>query len=149
MERLIADLKQYGKVAIDTNALIYLMEKHPLYHDPCKEVFSLIEKGHLVGITSVLLLTEVLTKPLKDNNEGLVRAYKAVISTFPNLVIKQIDKQTSVLAAELRAKYGVKTPDALFLATAIMENADVFVTNDVRLKRIEEMNFLVLDEYKE
>ncbi len=63
-------------------------------------------------------------------------------------MIKQIDKQTSVLAAELRAKYGVKTPDALFLATAILENADVFVTNDVRLKKIEEMNFLILDEYK-
>jgi predicted nucleic acid-binding protein len=149
MERLVAELKQYGKVAIDTNTLIYLMERHPLYHDLCKEVFSLIEKGHLVGITSVLLLTEVLTKPLKDNNTGLVRAYKAVISTFPNFVIKQIDKQTSVLAAELRAKYGVKTPDALFLATAILENADVFVSNDVRLKRIEELNFLILDEYKQ
>lgn len=134
MERLVADLKQYGKVAIDTNALIYLMERHPLYHDLCKEVFVLIEKGHLVGITSVLLFTEVLTKPLKDNNIAVVRAYKAVLSTFPNLVIKQIDKQTSILAAELRAKYSVKTPDALFLATAILENADAFVTNDVRLK---------------
>ena len=148
MERLVTELKHYGKVAIDTNALIYLMERHPLYHDLCKEVFALIEKGHLVGITSVLLLTEVLTKPLKDNNVGLVRAYKAVISTFPNLVIKPIDKHTSILAAELRAKYGVKTPDALFLATAILEKADVFITNDVRLKSIEEMNFLILDEYK-
>lgn len=89
MERLVADLKQYDKVAIDTNVLIYLMESNP----------------------SIM--------------------------------------RTSILAAELRAKYGIKTPDALFLATAILENANIFVTNDVRLKRIEEMNFLILGEYKQ
>lgn len=60
----------------------------------------------------------------------------AVIGTFPNLLIKQTDKQTSILAAELRAKYTVKTPDALFLATAILENVNV--------KGIEKWIFLYL-----
>jgi predicted nucleic acid-binding protein len=36
-------------------------------------------------------------------------------------------------AAELRARHGFKTPDALHLAAAIVHGCDRFLTNDTRL----------------
>jgi predicted nucleic acid-binding protein len=39
------------------------------------------------------------------------------------------------MAAELRAASGVKTPDALHLATALHHGCDEFWTNDDRLAR--------------
>jgi predicted nucleic acid-binding protein len=123
------------------------MEKHPQYFDIAREIFQQIEKGQVFGITSILVLTEVLTKPLKDNNESLARSYKAVISTFPNLAVKHIDSSTSITAAELRAKYGFKTPDAIFIATGIEENAEVFITNDIRLKSMNEINCIIISDY--
>ena len=36
---------------------------------------------------------------------------------------------------ELRARHNFKTPDAIHLATAIEEKADVFLTGDVTLAR--------------
>jgi predicted nucleic acid-binding protein len=92
-------------------------------------------------------LTEVLTKPLKDNNESLASSYKAVISTFPNLTVKHIDSSTSITAAELRAKYGFNTPDAIFIANGIEENAEVFITNDIRLKSMNEINCIIISDY--
>jgi predicted nucleic acid-binding protein len=85
MGRLEETLKKYHQVALDTNLFIYIMEKHPQYFEPTREVFQQIEKGAIHGITSILILTEVLTKPLKDNNANLARSYKTAISTFPNL----------------------------------------------------------------
>jgi predicted nucleic acid-binding protein len=145
--RLTEELKVHKRVAIDTNLFIYLMEKHPDYFIIAREIFQQIEKGQIYGITSMLILTEVLTKPLKDNNEILYRSYKAVINTFPNLFVKVVDYDICSLAAEIRAKYGFKTPDAIFIATAIEEGADAFITNDIRLKNLDEINSIVLNDY--
>lgn len=147
MGQIAKELKKYNRVLIDTNLFIYLMEKHPQYFELAKEVFQQIEKGQIYGITSVLVLTEVLTKPIKDNNENLIRSYKAAISTFPNLSVKNIDNDICVTAAELRAEYGFKTPDSIFAATGIEEGADVFITNDIRFKSMKEINCIIISEY--
>jgi predicted nucleic acid-binding protein len=145
MGRIGEELKKYKRILIDTNLFIYLMEKHPQYFEVARDVFLQIEKGQVYGITSTLVLTEVLTKPLKDNNENLARSYKAAISTFPNLSVKNIDSSVCIIAAELRAKYGFKTPDAIFIATAIEEGAEVFITNDIRLKNVSEVNCIIIN----
>lgn len=147
MGRLGDELRNYQRVAIDTNLFIYIMEKHPQYMEMAKEIFQQIEKGTVHGITSILVLTEVLTKPMKENNENLARSYKAAISTFPNLTVKFIDTEICLVAAQLRAKYGFKTPDAIFIATAIDEGADVFITNDIRLKKMDEIECLMINDY--
>ena len=38
-------------------------------------------------------------------------------------------------ATNIRAQYGLKTPDAIHLAAAVMSNCDIFLTNDHRLDR--------------
>lgn len=47
-------------------------------------------------------------------------------------------------AAQLRAKYGLKTPDALQIATALEHHADYFLTNDHRLNSVTEINVITL-----
>ncbi|MCL4481333.1 MAG: PIN domain-containing protein [Bacteroidetes bacterium] len=49
-------------------------------------------------------------------------------------------------AADYRAKYGLKTPDSIQVATAVYASADYFLTNDIRLKAVKELEILVLDE---
>jgi predicted nucleic acid-binding protein len=49
-------------------------------------------------------------------------------------------------AAELRATYGLKLPDALQVATAIASGCDGFLTNDTSLKRVRELQILVVEE---
>ena len=55
MGRLVDFIKQYKRVALDTNLFIYLLEKHPIYGEDVKELFTLIEKGQCFGITSVFI----------------------------------------------------------------------------------------------
>jgi len=147
MGRLEEDIKRFSRIAIDTNAFIYLMEKHPIYFDVVRELFNAVEIGKVYAVSSVLLITEVLTKPLKDGNKGLADRYLAFVSTFPNLGLREIDQNVSLKAAKLRARYGFKTPDALFLATAIEEKAEAFITNDVRLQGIETLEIMLLNDF--
>jgi len=61
-----------------------------------------------------------------------------------NLKIKPIDFQIAEKAAELRAKYGTKPPDTLQLGAALIEGAKAFVTNDEKLKQVEEIETIVM-----
>jgi predicted nucleic acid-binding protein len=57
-----------------------------------------------------------------------------------------IDPETAKVAADLRARYNLRTPDALQLATAIKAGCDAFLTNDATLKKVTELKILVLSE---
>lgn len=140
-------LKKYDRILIDTNSFIYFMEDNEAYADILQSVFDTVESGKIFGITSTLVLTEVLTKPVKDDNKKLQAQYTAFLTHFPNLYLRDIDSKVAIRAAKLRAKYGIKTPDSIFIATAFEESASAIITNDIRLRKIEEIDFIVLDDY--
>lgn len=57
-----------------------------------------------------------------------------------------IDEVIAEKAAEFRAKYSIKTPDAIQVATCIEYNATLFITNDVRLKKVDDVSVLLLSD---
>lgn len=57
-----------------------------------------------------------------------------------------IDPVSAERAADLRARYGFRLPDALQLAVAIGERCEAFLPNDRRLARVTELRVLVLDD---
>jgi predicted nucleic acid-binding protein len=52
----------------------------------------------------------------------------------------------SGIASDLRAKYGIKTPDAIQIATTIYGGSRSFITNDDLLKKVKEVKVLLLDD---
>lgn len=142
----MGQIETVKKVSLDTNLFVYLIEKNKNNFKTVKFLFDKIQKGQLYGVTSTLVYTELLSKPFQEENTVLTDKYRVLLATFPNLTIKEVDKDISLLGAKLRAKYKIKTPDAIFVATGIAENADVFITNDVRLKIIEEKEIILLEQ---
>jgi predicted nucleic acid-binding protein len=62
------------------------------------------------------------------------------------LEMVQMDEAVSIKAAQLRAKYGLKTPDAIQLASVIRKKGDIFITNDRGLKSVKEIKILTLED---
>ena len=150
VNRKIEDvLKQYDRILIDTNSFIYFMDDNEAYADSLQIVFDMIESGKVFGITSKLVLTEVLAKPVKDGNKKLQAQYTAFLTHFPNLYLRDIDIKVAIRAAKIRVKYGIKTPDSIFIATAFEEHVSAIITNDIRLRKVEGVDFIVLDDYIE
>jgi predicted nucleic acid-binding protein len=67
----------------------------------------------------------------------------------PRRSVHVIDLDRSVLraAARLRAALGVKTPDALQLAAALMAGCPAYVTNDRALPAIPDLRIVHLRDY--
>lgn len=135
----------YRKIAIDTNCFIYLMEGSP-FNTILRSLFQTIEEGHITAVSSVLTVTELLRSPAKTGDTRLWEEYRAVLYRFPNLSFRNIDPLIAERAAQLRASHKLKTPDAIQVATAMLENADVFVTNDNELLRCD-FPVLLLSEH--
>ena len=110
------------------------------------KLFLANSKSKCLFKTSAITLIEVLVQPIRQNEHLLVEQYQNILCNSPTIDILEINVEISKKSAWLRAKYGLKTPDAIQLATALYASADYFLTNDSRLKAVKEIEVLVLDE---
>jgi predicted nucleic acid-binding protein len=123
-----------------------VFEQHPEFGEKAKWLLEQIEEGAYSAVASTISLTEILVKPIRDGNLPLEKQYKLLFAHFPNLSVVPVDNAVAERAAFLRGKYGMKTPDALVIASAIIAQADVFVTNDFRLEQVEEIPCKSMDQ---
>jgi predicted nucleic acid-binding protein len=137
----------FDLVGLDSCVFIYLYERHPLYYPIVLPIFSLLDANKLRGSTSLITLTEVLILPLRQKRLDLVSIYNQAILNAPTLTAVPVNAAIAAKAAELRAGYNLRTPDAIQIATAIETGAKVFITNDARLKSISEITVLILADF--
>jgi len=133
-------------VFLDTAPLIYYIEEKQQYLPLLDKLFSANSNGRFLFKTSVITLIEVLVEPIRQNEFLLVEQYQKILCNSLTIEILDINIEISKKSAELRAKYGLRTPDAIQMATAIYISADYFLTNDLRLKSVKEIEVLILDE---
>ncbi len=116
--------------AFDADVLIYAaVDGHPLG----RRVRALFPPGPMTstdasaGIGSVLLLAEVLTKPLRSNAANELVELNDLLG---RLDLLPLDRATAELATALATTYRLRPADAVHLATAVAGGADRFVTNN-------------------
>jgi predicted nucleic acid-binding protein len=115
--------------AFDADALIYAaVPGHPLGRRVAA-LFRAAAPGTVAGAGSVLLLPEVLGKPLRDGATGEVRALAGLLA---RLDLRPLDRATAELATALSSRYRLRAADAAHLATAVGLGADRFITNNRR-----------------
>jgi predicted nucleic acid-binding protein len=139
-------LRAVSRLGIDTAPIVYLIERHPRYHPLARAVFERLVHGQFTGVTSVITLGEVLVQPLVRGDAGLQQRYRDVLLQSVGFDMRPIDAAAAEHAAELRARYRLRLPDALQLAVVLQEGCEAFLTNDRRLQRVTELRILVLDD---
>jgi predicted nucleic acid-binding protein len=101
---------------------------HPLG----RRVFALLSTGSAEqpsGAGSVLLLSEVLSKPLRD---GATDELHVLAGLLAKLDLRPVDLATAELATALASRYRLRATDAVHLATAVGIGADRFITKNAR-----------------
>ena len=133
-------------VFLDTAPLIYFIEGHSAYQLILSRLFDFNDKGGFSFVTSSVTLLEVLVKPLREGQKAIAEQYRDILTTAPGIEIFDVTTDIAEQAAQLRAKYNVRTPDAIQLATCIELGADYFLTNDNRLKAVGETKVVAVGE---
>lgn len=93
--------------------------------------------------TSRLTRLECRTKPLREGDVVTLTQFD-VFFAGSELVIVELQSSVIERATELRARYNLKTPDAIHLAAALEVGASLFLTGDRNLSRCSELPVEVL-----
>jgi len=141
-------LTKAGSVGIDTPVFIYHIEAQEKYTVLTQKIFSSMENGKWQGITSAITLMEINVHPWRAGREDVARKYEALLVNFPHLEIVNIDRDVARVAAQLRARFDIRPPDALQVAASLTMGVRGFLTNDRRLSVLQSLtDIIVLDDY--
>lgn len=127
-----------ANVIFDTNIYIY----HHLQYPPAIETWRQYVKTHDV-LMSMIQVSELLSYPKVDDHPDIMQQREEYISLADEMIM--VDEHIARKAAELRRAWkkhsgkGLKLPDALIAATAILNGALLISNND--------RDFLYLSQY--
>jgi predicted nucleic acid-binding protein len=128
-------------VCLDTNAVIYLIEKHPTWEPKvAARLAALIAAGDDLALCDASRL-ECLLKPLAAGDAGAEAAFRAF---FARVRMLAVSTATWERAARIGAKFNFKALDSLHLATAVEHGCGLFLTADGRLGRCTDIAVEVL-----
>ncbi len=148
MKLIQEELTNVGRLYVDSAPLIYYVEENAAYLEKMRTIVRIIDSTDLHAYSSVLTLTEVLVMPLRQGDQRLVRAYREILLAGDDYQLIAITPEIAVMAADIRARYGLGTPDSLHVASAVSTQCDAMLTNDRDMKRIKEFSILLLDDFK-
>jgi predicted nucleic acid-binding protein len=107
-------------------------------------LFEGLDSGVISAVTSAITVAEVVVLPLRLGRSDLSQQYLDLLLKSLSLDVLPIDVHVAQVAAELRARFRVRLPDALQLAVAIAAGCDAFLTNDVALKQVTDIRVITL-----
>ncbi len=112
-----------NRILIDTMHITDLLTE-----DSHFELAKVLQNKKMVGIVSVVTLTELAKTLGKENEELMYNILDRIISS--NLVFIDVNNRIAIRAGELRLKYDIPTADSLIAATGIVENIKHVLTDD-------------------
>jgi len=136
-----------GLIYVETPAVIYTVEPHPVYAPLLRPLWLAAQARSLQVLTSELTLLETLVHPLRNQDSRLQAAYERLLLSTPEVRMEPITQDVLREAARLRAAIpGLRTPDALHAATALLAGCALFLTNDAGFRRVPGLPLAILDD---
>ena len=123
------------KVCLDTNVFIAVKNKEEDF-EFCIKILDAIEEKYIEGSISTIVIAEVLVGFYIKNEK--IEANRFLNSAILHFDIIPVNIDITQKAAQIRARYGIKLPDAIITASTINSNSDYFITfNRTMLKKLE------------
>jgi len=138
------NLPSSGPVYLDTNIIIYSVEKIEPYWTFLKPLWNAAQQGQFGLTSSELVILETLVKPRKDADHVLESTFRQILCASREMMLLPIDMKILDHGASLRAIHGLKSPDAIHAATGLSAACTLFLTNDPAFKRINQLPVVVL-----
>jgi len=133
-------------VFIDTAPLIYFIEENDRYIESLTEFFNAVSRLDITLVTSMITYIEILSLPEKQGQVKLAAKYRDFLTNSEQLSIYPLNISVAEAAIRFRAHEGLRTPDAIQLATALVCGVDFVLTNDRTWRKIHTPRVVTVDE---
>lgn len=132
-------------VFVDTAPFIYLMEGAGPRADKVGRLLEQSTERRVAWVTSLVTYMELLVLPARKGLTALEGKYRDFLTNSEQVSLHPIDLSVADAAVEIRARYGLKTPDAIQLATARLCGADYVLTNDRDWRMVRDLPIISVD----
>ena len=123
------------KICLDTNVFITVKNKER-DSEFCEKILDSIENKQIEGSVSTIVLAEVLVGFYLNNEKK--EADRFLSSAILNYDVIPVNINITQKAAQIRARHGIKLPDAIITASTILSNSKYFITyNKTLIKKLE------------
>ncbi len=130
----------------DSSALIYLLEGREPFGGRMRTALAAIDQVHpgVRAAVSRLSWLECRVGPMKADDAATLKSYDTFFSR-PDLVWVELSREVVELAAVVRVRHGLRTPDALQAACCLQLGPEhVLLTGDAVFSRVHGLNVTVL-----
>jgi predicted nucleic acid-binding protein len=133
------------RILVDSNIIIYLTDSIEPFAPAARLIFQMIEKGDVSAVFSIISIAEVMQGPLRRGLIQNAMDAKTYLLNFPNStcqaitpqVIDEIGKDERIEWAKLR------TIDALIIASGLVSEVELMVSNDAHFQSAIPENMLL------
>lgn len=121
------------RALLDASALIGVIKGEPEF-ECLKTLLAAVDRREIKLVESTAILIEV--QPARDTEvDSLARDAVRVLLEGPETELVDVSTPVARKAGELGVKYGLKTWDAVHLATAVVAGVDVLIVRDHRFPK--------------
>ena len=135
----IQELPDEALLLIDSAPIIYFLEGHPKLGPHFLPLFEAQATARVRFAVTTITICEVLTGPLRSNDDATVRRYRAVLDSWQ---VVDLDAEIAESAARLRASLRLRLADAVQVASALAINAAAVVTHDRDFSRVRSLRVI-------
>lgn len=135
------------RVGLDTPVFISHIEGTTRFAGPAGVALDELADRAFAGVTSGLTLMEIAVRPLQVGRPDIAEEYEVLLANYPHLAVAAIERPIARRAAELRARHRLRPADALQVAACLEHGATAFLTNDRELRRLTELQLLLLEDF--
>ena len=118
------------KLSLDTNVFISIHNDEP-DSSSCAAILKSIKENGWECWISVITISEMLVGYY--NQRSFSEAEQFVLLMQKNYKVQSINLQVAQLGAKLRSEFRLKLPDALILASGMVNNVEVIISNDIQM----------------
>jgi predicted nucleic acid-binding protein len=131
---------------LDANCIIYSVEQIEPYAGLLLPIWQGASSGAFALRTSGLTLLETLVGPLKAGDTALADVYRQLLQRSTDVRLVAVSDVVLEQAAGLRASSGLKTPDAIHAASALVAGCTHLITNDLAFRSVPNLVVVVLSD---
>lgn len=140
-------MHNFKKIFLDATPVIYFIQQDENFFAQTKKIFKFIKEKNFKIISSDVTTAEACVYAYRQKNLDWLNAFDNLMK-FLNVEIIHTNEEIARKTSKIRAEYkSFETPDAFNLATAVISGCDIFLTNDKRLKKFDEVKCVMVDEF--
>ncbi|MGQ4874624.1 MAG: type II toxin-antitoxin system VapC family toxin [Promethearchaeia archaeon] len=137
-------------VGLDTNIFLNVKNKEQPFYKYSDSIIKTIDDGKIKAIVSIITIAEMCVGYHKENELNDKEEFISGLYSNPNYKIINLDYKVADKSAEIKSKTKLKLPDAIIVATALLNNATYIITNDGEFDKAEDfINIFTSQEFYE